>query len=54
MKLIVGLGNPGFQYENTRHNVGFMVIDEIAKKMNLNINQKKFDSLLFVNSDFIL
>lgn len=54
MKLIVGLGNPGFQYENTRHNVGFMVIDEIAKKLNLNINQKKFDSLLFVNSDFIL
>lgn len=54
MKLIVGLGNPGYQYTNTRHNVGFMVIDEIAKKLNLNINQKKFDSLLFVNSDFIL
>lgn len=54
MKLIVGLGNPGYQYTNTRHNVGFMVIDEIAKKLNINIIQKKFDSLLFVNSDFIL
>ena len=32
--LIVGLGNPGAEYANTRHNIGFMVIDELLKKFN--------------------
>ena len=45
MKLIVGLGNPGKEYEQTRHNMGFMCIDAFAQKNNLNINQKKFDGL---------
>ena len=45
MKLIVGIGNPGKQYQNTRHNIGFMVLDEIAKEYNLSFDQSKFKSL---------
>jgi PTH1 family peptidyl-tRNA hydrolase len=35
LKLIVGLGNPGKEYEHTRHNVGFMIVDEIAKHFSI-------------------
>ena len=45
MKLIVGLGNPGIEYEGTRHNCGFMVVDELANKLNTEINQNKFKGL---------
>lgn len=40
MKLIVGLGNPGKEYENTRHNSGYMFVDYFAKKYNLNFKEK--------------
>jgi len=45
MKLIVGLGNPGKQYERTRHNVGFMAIDQLASSLNISIDKKKFNGL---------
>ncbi|OLS34171.1 aminoacyl-tRNA hydrolase [Bacillus sp. MRMR6] len=45
MKLIVGLGNPGKQYENTRHNIGFDVIEELARKFSIPLNHSKFKGL---------
>lgn len=43
MKLIVGLGNPGKKYEKTRHNIGFMVVDALANKYDIQINKDKFN-----------
>lgn len=45
LKLIVGLGNPGKEYENTRHNAGFKFIDKFASSLNLNFNKEKFGGL---------
>ena len=46
MYLIAGLGNPTRQYEHTRHNVGFDVIDALAEKYHISINEKKHKALL--------
>ena len=45
MKLIVGLGNPGHEYENTRHNVGFKTIDKYASILGVSITKSKFNGL---------
>ncbi|HEZ7988970.1 MAG TPA: aminoacyl-tRNA hydrolase [Ruminococcus sp.] len=43
--VIVGLGNPGLQYENTRHNAGFMTIDKLAESLGVKIDKMKFKGL---------
>lgn len=45
MKLIIGLGNPGKQYEQTRHNVGFMVIDKLSKELSIPLDRNKFNGI---------
>ncbi|MDD5953036.1 MAG: aminoacyl-tRNA hydrolase [Oscillospiraceae bacterium] len=43
--IVVGLGNPGRQYEDTRHNAGFFVLDTLADKLNVKIDRLKFKGL---------
>ncbi|NLZ48352.1 MAG: aminoacyl-tRNA hydrolase [Clostridiales bacterium] len=45
MYLIVGLGNPGREYENTRHNVGFQVLDLLADRYKISLSRIKFKSV---------
>ena len=42
MYLIVGLGNPGREYEKTRHNAGFQVIDKLCSKWNVSLTKEDF------------
>ena len=57
MFLIVGLGNPGSQYEDTRHNIGFKVLDNIAQEYNIDINRQKFKGMYgegFINGEKVI
>jgi len=56
MTIIIGLGNPGKKFENTRHNVGFMAIDKFAKENNFPEFklQKKFDALVSERKNVLL
>ena len=46
MKVVIGLGNPGKKYEKTRHNIGFIAIDNLRKKMNISDEREKFQALV--------
>ena len=43
--LVVGLGNPGIEYENTRHNAGFIVLDKFASLMDVSLTKRKFEAV---------
>ena len=43
--MVVGLGNPGLEYEKTRHNAGFMAVDKLAEKQDFEFSKHKFDAV---------
>ncbi|MHC4417714.1 MAG: aminoacyl-tRNA hydrolase, partial [Planctomycetota bacterium] len=45
MKMVVGLGNPGPEFVDTRHNAGFRVVDALAEALKISVKEKKFGGL---------
>ena len=45
LHLVVGLGNPGKTYDGTRHNIGFMVVDQLAQAHGISLSKKKFNAV---------
>ncbi|MER2174550.1 MAG: aminoacyl-tRNA hydrolase [Carnobacterium sp.] len=57
MKMIVGLGNPGAKYKNTKHNIGFIAVDEFAIQHKMEFSKTKFESLYaeaFIGTEKVL
>lgn len=46
MYIIAGLGNPGRKYERTKHNMGFMVLDELARRTGAVFSEERFDAIV--------
>lgn len=46
MKIVIGLGNPGVRYKDTRHNVGFKVLDVLAERLGVAFSQEKYGGLV--------
>ena len=54
MYLVVGLGNPGSQYENTHHNAGFLAVDTLAESSNWKSEHKAFTQKIQIASEDVL
>ena len=50
MKLIIGLGNPGLRYKNTRHNIGFLVVKEISANLHISLRKRRHNGFFGVGS----
>jgi len=46
VKIVIGLGNPGARYKDTRHNIGFMVLDRVAGRLDAEFSQEKYGGLV--------